>query len=450
MPTKLGLSAIFLAATALAADTNSGAVTFAKDVLPLLQKNCQTCHRPGQLAPMSFLTYESTRPWAKAIKQAVVQRKMPPWFADRSHGQFVNDRSLKQSEIDTIAKWADAGAPQGNPKDAPPAVQWPDGWQIKPDVIIDGPTYEIPANPKNNVVEWVTVIVPTGFTQDTWVTSVEIKPEHPEVTHHMCMGFNAHRDDVKYFVPLWKPKERDADGSAIPGKGPNFDGGGGLPPGVNAASDCYLPGNPATDYRTVNAAKRVPAGSDIALNLHYTPNGKTVTDHVRIGLTVAKEQPARRYISANVSAPLDPKLFAIPPNDPNWQSPPAEATFIQDVELVFMMPHMHARGKDMTYTLEYPDGRKEVVLSVPKYDFNWQLGYQTSIKVPKGTKIRVDAHYDNSVNNPANPNPNRTVYYGEMTWEEMMFAFFGVVVDSHAPPAPILGRPTAVATGGGE
>jgi hypothetical protein len=157
---------------------------------------------------------------------------------------------------------------------------------------------------------------------------------------------------------------------------------------------------------------------------------------------VAKEPPRRRYVSLSSSAPIDPKLFAIAPNDPNWPSPPAEATFIRDVELVFMMPHMHVRGKDMTYTLEYPDGRKEIVLNVPRYDFNWQLGYNTSIKVPKGTRLHVDAHFDNSANNKFNPNPNKTVYYGEMTWEEMMFPFFGVVVDRNVDPKRILlGRP---------
>src|SRR5262249_48605571 len=147
--------------------------------------------------------------------------------------------------------------------------------------------------------------------------------------------------------------------------------------------DCYLPGMPATDYRPIRGAKLVPAGSDIAMTLHYTPNGKAVTDHLQIGFTVAKAPPQRRYVSLNVSSPRSPKVFAIPPNDPNWQSPPAVTVFDQDVELVFMMPHMHARGKDMTYTLEYPDGRKEVALHVPRYDFNWQLGYQTSIQVPK-------------------------------------------------------------------
>jgi hypothetical protein len=438
MVAKFCFAALVLGGAAMAADSGSSSVTFDKDVLPILQKNCQTCHRPGQVAPMSFLSYKDTRPWAKAMKTAVALRKMPPWFADPKYGHFTNDRSLKQSEIDTIAKWADSGAPEGDAKDAPPAVQWPEGWQIKPDIIVAGPVTEIPAHPKNNVVEWMSVTVPTGFTKDTWITSVQIKPEHPEVAHHICLGFNPHTPDVKYFEPVWQDKERDEEGSAIPGKKPTF--GPATPGGRfrSMAEDCYLPGNPAADYRDFHAAKLVPAGSDITLNLHYTPNGTAITDHVQVGFTVANEPPQRRYLSLSSSAPSDPKLFAIPPNDGNWQSPPADVTFNQDVELVFMMPHMHFRGKDMTYTLEYPDGRKEIVLNVPHYDFNWQLGYSTSINVPKGTKLHVDAHYDNSVNNKFNPNPNKTVYYGEMTWEEMMFPFFGVVVDKDTDPRKVM------------
>jgi hypothetical protein len=425
------IAAVLVAALASAGPARADSdITFHKDIEPILQRNCQTCHRPGQMAPMSFLTYESVRPWAKAIKVATMTRKMPPWFADPNYGHISNDRSLKQPEIDRIAIWVDAGAPEGDPKDAPPQVKWPEGWTIQPDIILDGPVTEIPAAPKNNVIEWIFVTIPTNFKEDTWVTSVQIKPEHPEVTHHMCLGFNPHLPDTKYYEATWIDRERDAEGAAMPASGSTF---GGQAAGRSTAEDCWVPGQVAADYRAFNAAKLVPAGSDITFNLHYTPNGKAVTDHLKIGLTIAKEPPARRYVSLSITAPTDPKLFAIPPGDANWQSPPAEATFLQDVEMVFMFPHMHYRGKDMTYTLEYPDGRKEVVLSVPHYDFNWQLGYQTSIQVPKGTKLHVDAHFDNSVGNRFNPNPNRTVYYGEMTWEEMMFPFFGVVVDKDNP-----------------
>jgi len=392
---------------------------------------------------MSFLTYESTRPWAKAIKETVLLRKMPPWFADPNVGHFVNDRSLRQSEIDVLVKWADGGALPGDTKDAPPAVVWPEGWQIKPDIVVQGPTYEVPAHPKNDVVEWISYVVPSGFTKDTWITSVEIKPEHPEVTHHMCLGFNPHTADVKYYVPQWTDRQRDSDGSALPDKGPTFAGAGGLKPGTSVAEDCYVPGQVAADYRPIRAAKLVPAGSDIALSLHYTPNGKAVTDHVRIGFTVANAPPERRYVSFSAYSPTDPKIFAIPPHAANWPSPPAQVMFTRDAELVFMLPHMHARGKDMTYTLQYPDGKKQTVLHVPRYDFNWQIAYQTSVHVPKGTKLRLDAHFDNSANNRSNPNPNRTVYYGEMTWEEMMMGFFGVVVEPDADPKTIITRKVA-------
>jgi hypothetical protein len=305
MYVRLAFSGLLASGLTMAADLSTSApVTFHKDVLPILQKNCQTCHRPGQMGPMSFLTYESTRPWAKAMKAAVVTRKMPPWSADPHYGPYLNDRSLKQNDIDTITKWADSGAPEGSPKDAPPAVQWPEGWLIQPDVIIDGPVTDVPATPKNNVVEWITVIVPTGFTQDTWVTSVQIKPEHPAVTHHICTGYAPHLSGVKYGLGVWSNFDRDEEGAARPEKGPTFVGRGqgrrdpgnsdaaaifaesGTPGG--SAQDCYLPGNVAADYRPLNAAKLIPAGYDVVFNVHYTPNGTAVTDHVKIGFTVAK------------------------------------------------------------------------------------------------------------------------------------------------------------------
>ncbi len=247
-----------------------------------------------------------------------------------------------------------------------------------------------------------------------------------------------------------------------PEKGPTF--GGGPPPGPakvpptgatapvssnGGAEDCYLPGNPAADYRGLKAAKLIPAGYDVFYSIHYTPNGNPYTDHIQLGFTTVKEAPERRYVSLAASAPMDSKRFAIPPNDPAWLSPPAEATFLRDVELVFMMPHMHYRGKDAKWTLEYPDGRKEVMLNVPHYDFNWQLGYDTSINVPAGTKLHVNVHFDNSVNNKFNPNPNKTVYYGQMTWEEMMYQFFGVVVEKDADVSKIIKLTVPLSGGGG-
>jgi len=427
---------------AAAVQSSSQGVTFNKDVLPILQKNCQNCHRPGQIAPMSLLTYNDVRPWARAIKNAVVTKAMPPWFADSNYGHFENERRLKQSEIDTIAGWVDAGAVEGNAKDAPPPVQWPEGgFQIEPDYIVEGPTYDVPAK---GIVEWTWFVVPGGFTEDTWVTSIEVLPSQLAITHHVCLSYIQHSPEVPYFTAML-PRgviQRDAEGNEIrtPGqRGGTAQGGGAFPgilgvifgrsAGTALIEECYEPGRPPADFRPYKAAKLIPAGTDIAVNVHYTPNGNAVKDHVRIGFTLAKEPPNRRYIAMSTASPSDPSQFAIPPNNPNWQAPPAVVTFDQDVELVGLMPHMHVRGKAARFDLEYPDGKKETILNIPRYDFNWQLWYDTSKRIPKGTTMKVYAWYDNSANNKFNPNPNATVYYGDQTWEEMHFPSYGLVLD---------------------
>ena len=441
-PMKLTIAWLSLAAVAWAADTSgtsTASVTFHKDVLPIVQANCQSCHRPGQIAPMSFLNYESTRPWAKAMKAAVISKKMPPWGADPALGHITNDRSLSAKDIDTIAKWADSGAPAGDAKDAPAPFQWDTtGWQIKPDVTMQGPPFDVPAK---GLVEWMWVVVPSPFKEDTWVTSIELRPTNPVVTHHMCLAFLPHREGTIYNAPVWQDKQRDEKGDEIDQR----EGSAGAaarssgPPPVNTVlgvlafsngiEECYEPGRMPADFRPYHAAKLIKAGSDIAINYHFTPNGTAVEASVQVGFTVSKEPPQRRYLAMSMSSPQDHKNFAIPANAANWESPTADTTFTQDVELVGMMPHMHVRGKDMRYELEYPDGRRETILSVPRYDFNWQIWYDTSLKVPKGTQLHVYAHFDNSANNKFNPNPNKTVYYGDMTWDEMMFPSFGVVVE---------------------
>jgi len=247
---------------------------------------------------------------------------------------------------------------------------------------------------------------------------------------------------VKYNTPVWSDRPRDDEGYAEE-KAAGINGRN-LPPSVTAGSSgiegCYVPGQQSQDYRTHHAAKLLRAGTDIVFHVHYTPNGKAVTDRPRIGLTVAPEAPPQRYVSFGISSPSDAKNFAIPPNNPNWASPPAVAEFTADADLVWMFPHMHVRGKEMTYVLTYPDGRQETILSVPRYDFNWQLGYDlaTPIHVTKGTRLTVTAHYDNSANNKFNPDPNRVVYYGDMSWEEMMFPFFSVVVDKDVDAKKIM------------
>jgi len=275
------------------------------------------------------------------------------------------------------------------------------------------------------------------------------------VTHHMCVSFVPHTAEIKYGIPYWADKPRDEKGLELPkvkGGPPRNSpeaskllsktlGGGGL-------EGCYVPGVAAQDYRLYGAGKLVPANTDIVWRLHYTPNGTQVDDTPEIGFTVAHEEPQRRYISVNLSSPTDAASFAIPPHDGNWESPIAQTEFMEDAELVWMMPHMHLRGKDMSYKLVFPDGREQVVLTVPHFDFNWQLGYNVEpIQLPKGTKLIATAHYDNSENNKYNPDPNQTVYYGDMTWEEMMAPFFAITVDKKIDPKKVLKRGTVTAGG---
>jgi hypothetical protein len=394
----------------LAASAHDRQVTFNKDVVPILQQHCQSCHRPGHTAPMPLLTYQDARPWAKAIRNAVVSRRMPPWFADPRYGHFSNDPSLRQAEIDTLVNWANEGALEGDARDLPPPLQWPNGgWQIQPDVVVSLPAYRVPAN---GIVDWVYVTVRSGFEKDTWVTSIEILPGDPSVLHHAALFAAPH------------------EASAV---------------SLGAALAVYVPGFRAMDYRVHNAAQLIPAHSDLVVQLHYTPNGKEVTEVTRIGFTLAKEPPQRRFITYSPQTPAieDRKLFRIPTGDPNWKSPPVDGVFHVDADVVWFLPHMHLRGKSMTYTLTWPNGKSEIVLSVPKYDFAWQMGYDatTPVHVTKGTRLHVDAHYDNSANNPANPDPTHDVYGGTQTWQEMMAPFFGVVVDARIDPAEVMTLP---------
>jgi hypothetical protein len=403
---------------AMAAD-----VTFYRDVLPILEKKCQSCHRPGEVAPMSLLTYESSRPWAKAIRAAVLTKKMPPWSADPRYGHFANDPTLTAEEIRIFSAWVDSGAPEGIATERRAAVKWPDGWAIQPDVVVSLPQ-PIPV-PAKGVVEVMDIPIPSGFTEDTWVTSIEIRPGNRAVVHHADVFIVPHRKDVKYGVPSFETKTRDADGVQID----KMEKEEPKPKrGLLGLDAIYVPGAPPDDYRLHGAAKLVPAGSDFVIQMHYTPNGTATTDQTRVGFTIAKEQPARELVTIVPTAPRDKVRFHIPAGDPNWEAR-AEVVFLRDAELVWFLPHMHLRGKDMTYRLIYPSGESETVLSV-KYDFNWQLAYDVNkpIVVPKGTRLQAIAHYDNSANNRFNPDPSKDVWWGDQTMEEMMVPYFAVLV----------------------
>jgi hypothetical protein len=419
------ITGLLIAFTATAA-TNPSPVTFTKDVAPVLQKNCQGCHRPGEAAPFSMLTYEQARPWAKAMKEAVLLKKMPPWFADPHYGKFANDRSLSQKEIDTLVTWADAGAPEGDAKDLPAPISFIEGWRIpKPDVVFEMPNaFNVPAA---GTIEYQYVVVPTGFTQDRWVQFAEARPGNRALVHHI-IAFIREPDskwmkDAKPGVPFVpeKPKEEkkakkhkksdDDDGAAFSG-----DAIAGYAPGMYPMQ--LEPGQ----------AKLIKAGSDIVFQLHYTANGKTGTDQSKVGLVFATETPKERVFTLGA---VNGK-FKIPPRDPNYQVD-SEFELGTQVKLVSMQPHMHLRGKDFEYRVTYPTGEAETLLKVPNYSFSWQLLYQPvkQIVLPKGTKIACTAHFDNSPNNPNNPNPGKEVSWGDQSWDEMMIGFFDVAFDAN-------------------
>jgi hypothetical protein len=427
---KLRLFTLMSAASfAAVAGSVSATVTYYKDVAPVLQSRCQECHRAGEVAPMSFMSYNEVRPWAKAIKAAVLTKKMPPWFADPHVGTFSNNRSLSQIEIDTLVSWADGGAKEGNPKDAPKPREFFTGWEIgKPDHVLQMPVaVDIPAT---GVVDYTYVVIPTGFTEDKWIQAAEARPDARSAMHHI----------IAFVRPPGSSWLKDAEPGVpfIPGKTVSTKQTLANPsqakpnniqdqvPGELLVG--YAPGLPPTECKP-GEAKLVKAGSDIVLQLHYTPNGKAVSDRSKIGLVFAKEPPQRRVMTMNALN----VFLKIPPGDPNYEVH-SQATIPQDAMLVSMMPHMHLRGKDFLYKAVYPIGETQTLLNVPHYDFNWQLGYvlDKELVLPKGTKIECTAHFDNSPNNAANPDPAKEVHWGDQTWEEMMIGWFDVSIDARA------------------
>ena len=476
--TRFFVCVLLAAMTALGAQVSSPSpsdpaslVTFNKDVLPILQNNCQTCHRPGSVAPMSFLTYESTRPWAKAIKAAVISRQMPPWFADPHYGEFRNAPKLTQTEIHTLAAWADGGAREGDPQDKPADRQWADGWRIQPDVVVSmQEPYFVAAKGTGEIRQFM---IPSPFKEDTWVTSIEIRPGNPSVVHHVIVqvpeqngvqGILVKKADCKdcaQGVALQQAVLVQGNGPAPPqgevrtavfrvdaGQlgNPNLPGGGSYSDilakmeerrtgrgAFTTMEAVYAPGSSPLDFRFTDSAKLIKGGKPIRIEVHYTPNGKETTDKTMVGFTLAKAPAQRRFVVMAPEHLVDPRK-PIPAGESNWETN-GVLTFDQDAELVWFMPHMHLRGKDMSFRLIYPDGREETVLSA-KFNFNWQLGYEVKepIKVSKGTKMVVTAHHDNSANNPSNPAPDQNALWGEMTSQEIMLPWFGVIVDRDVQP----------------
>lgn len=385
------------------------------EVEGILEKNCQNCHRPGEIGPMPFLTYEQVRPWAKAIKASVASRRMPPWFADGEVGHFSNDRALTAREIETINAWVDAGAPAGDSKLKRPAKAWTEGWNIpQPDVVLGmQKAFPVPAGAK---VDYQYIVIPTGFTEDKWVNMVEARPSDRSVVHHLVVFI---RDPKSRWLREAKPYEPFVP--ARTGAARRIDVGG----GGNEILHTYTPGN-LPDVWQPNQAKLIPAGADLVFQMHYTSTKKDTEDLTRIGLVFAKQEPEQRIMTLIAGD----EAFAIPPGADNY-AVRGRVTLPNDATLLSFFPHMHLRGKGFEYNLIEGD-RKEPLLKLSKYDFNWQLTYklQKPLELKAGQKMEVVGIFDNSANNPWNPDPKATVRWGEQSWEEMVYGFFDVAIDA--------------------
>jgi peroxiredoxin len=366
-------------------------VTYSKQISRILQRRCEECHRAGEVAPFALQSYDDAVEHSAMMKEVVLQRRMPPWHADPRYGHFSNDRRMEQEEIDQLLAWIDAATPQGDPKDLPSPHKWTTGWQIdKPDFVFELPKeVKVPAT---GTVEYRYYTVKTNLKEDIWIQAAEARPGNPAVVHHIIVFCRNPKDD---------DDEGDGFGGqhicgTAPGDPPLV-----LPPGV---------------------ARRIPAGSELVFQMHYTPNGKATTDRSKVGFVLYKGKGKPQYQSQTQPV-MNPRI-RIPAGDANYKVE-SSYKFPREAKIYQLMPHMHVRGKDFLYELKRPDGQTQVLLLVPQFDFNWQNTYRLEepVIVPKGSTLHCVAHFDNSKDNPSNPNPNKIVRWGDQTWEEMMIGW---------------------------
>src|SRR5215813_11872780 len=449
----ISFAAIFLftlPATKANSDNKPAAanLTFTKDVAPIFFKQCAECHREGEIAPFSVLSYKDVRPWAKSIREKVVSREMPPWHADPNHGEWLNDRRLTQRQIDTIIAWVDGGAEEGNPKDLPPAPKFTDAWEIgKPDMVLTMPEeFSLPASGAD---DYIYFRVPTNFTEDKWVQAVEFRPGNKRVVHHAVIlletpsmhnaakasarsrGLDEQKAPTLFealpgnMFRVDGTVRRVKDDAPVMDDGCSAPGGGGIggSPG-NMLLGVYAPGRNA-DVWPAGTAKRIQAGSNLIFQMHYAKTtGKPEKDRTSIAFVFAK-QPVTKVVETMT---VVNSLFAIPPGAENHEAT-ACYNVQREIQFVNYFPHMHVRGKDMRYEVVYPDGRRETLLWVEKYNFNWQTLYalKNPLPVPKGSRFVVTAHFDNSAKNKYNPDPTKAVRFGEPTYDEMLVGYADVV-----------------------
>ena len=431
-----------------ATDTAPLAPTFTKDVAPILYASCAGCHRPGEVAPMSLLSYDEVRPWAKSIRKKVTSREMPPWGADPHYGKFKDDRSLSDTQIQTIAQWVDAGAPKGRDADLPPVPALASGWSRgEPDVVIEMPVdFAIRAEGEVPVIDFFTR---APFSEDVYVKALEVRPGTAGVIHHAGLYVI---DKLPDGAKLVNGKILGADGKEMSRNQVARANGGSATQEIQKLLS-YVPGRGYEEYQG-DAGQLIKAGSYIDFYMHYTPTGAPTHDRSKLGLYFAKkgQQVAHQiYHSFGAAGPTSyvvegkeytPKrrtesdegsvnLPNIPPYAENFRVVSVH-TVTEPVTLYGLTPHLHLRGKSMKYTLTWPDGQEEVLLDVPKYDFNWQLYYEldTPKKIPAGSKVTVVTLFDNSLKNPYNPSPEKEVYWSEQSWDEMYAPQARITIDS--------------------
>ena len=420
---------VFTSAEQYANKPAAGVPTFTKDVAPILYANCTSCHRPGEIAPMSLMTYEEARPWAKSIRDEVTEGTMPPWHADAPKGTFHNERVLTAEEKDILTKWANGGAPKGDPKDMPATPTYADGWVLgKPDAVFEmEQPYKLPAD---GTIEYEYFYIPTNFTDAKWVKSIEVRPGNREVVHHVLVYYRANPDMQR--TPVIRP---NAQISRTPPQKPvgvslNPPKIQGLPPRRLLAT--YAPGT-SFQLAPEGTAFRLEPGGIIELQMHYTTKGEAASDRTKIGFIFAKDAAAKevrpgQFINGS---------FTLPAGADNVEVK-ADVEFLQDTTIWGIFPHTHLRGKKWDYKMVMPDGTEKTILSVPNYDFNWQTYYmfKEPLQVPKGAKIVSTAWYDNSAKNKANPDAKVDVKWGDQTWEEMQYT--GILFTPSAAPQPIV------------
>ncbi len=418
-----------------AADTGS-APTYVKDVAPIIHAHCAECHRAGQIGPMSLLSFEDVRPWAKSVRKTVSERTMPPWFADEQYGKFRDAMVLQKSEIETIERWVDAGSPRGEGLEPALPEFAKTEWRMEGiDQIFEmTESFVIPDSLED---QYFNFVIPTNLTEDRWVIGTELLPGAADVVHHILV-----------FIA---PPGSDASAMGEGGRG----GAAGLGSGLFAK---YGPGtNPEVWHD--GRGRLLPAGSSFVFQMHYHKEpgpGTSRTDRSRIALKYAKSPVEHPITTAWIADPT----FQIPAGDPNYKSV-SIFEFSDSGHIYGLTPHMHLRGKDFRYEAVYPDGKSEILLDIPRYNFNWQISYilDQPKAMPKGTKIRAIAHWDNSANNPHNPDPTKTVTWGSPTTDEMMIGFMDYTYETNKDSQEQFGVPEgkeymrdlfALRSGGGE